>query len=95
MRPTEQTSLFDVPRATREDSRAKAAETAAQNRDLIMAAYSKHGRMTADEAGAKVGFGPLEARPRVSELHKAGRLKPVGRGKSALGNSAAIYEAVE
>jgi len=90
-----QPSLWDIPRQTRRAAKAKADETAARNRALLLAAYRAHGPMTSDQAGAMVGLGHIEARPRVSELHKKLRLlRPVGRGKSVFGNACAIYEVV-
>lgn len=91
---TTQLELLTPTVAARREAKVKADETAALNRERILAAYRQYGRMTADEAGAKVGLAPHEARPRVTQLNKAGKLRECGRGKSAFGNPAAILEAV-
>ncbi len=86
-----------LPTDAREAARDRRDKSHAEHRRLIIEAYRAYGPMTADDAGARVGLQPLQARPRVSELASArfgNQLRPTGRrGRSAYGNSAAILEA--
>ena len=90
-----QPSLWDIPRQTRRAAKATADETATRNRALLLAAYRAVGPMTADEAGLCCGLLHLQARPRVSQLAKAGLLEPTGDERpSSLGNPMTVYRAV-
>lgn len=98
--PSQQTAglaLFDslsTPLLTRRDAREAAQHTAAADRDRLLEAIRCAGKLTADDAGAACHMAPLSARPRVSELYAAGAIRPAGRGRSASGNPATLWEVV-
>lgn len=87
-------ALFTPAQASRETLAAHVDEHG-EHRRRLLEAFRVHGRMTADEAGERCGLTPFQARPRVTQLVKMGKLQPTGeRGVSALGNPAAILEVV-
>lgn len=87
-------SLWDVPAAVRRETKQRAEGVAAEHRARVLAAFRRLGRMTADHAGQAVGLGPLQVRPRVTELKQAGLIRPAGRGVNLSGNPATLFEAV-
>ena len=93
MTPLPDLPLFATPADTRREAHARARGKADQHRALILAAFRELAEATADQAGAHVGLGPLEARPRVSELRTMGQIEPTGkRAPSALGNSSVVWK---
>lgn len=86
--------LFATPALTRRIAREQALGVSARHRDELLAAIRQHGPQTADDAGALVGLGPLSARPRMTELHKEGRIVATGqRRPSATGHPSAVWRA--
>lgn len=84
-----------TPRETQRAAFAKAEATAENNRALLFAALKEHGPMTADETGHRVGLGPFEARPRMSQLHRRGLIEPTGDARpSDNGNPATVWRVV-
>lgn len=86
--------LFTDPALSRRIAREQALGVSARHRAELMDALEQYGPMTADEVGALVGLGPLQARPRISELARAMLIVPTGeRRPSALGNPSAVWRA--
>lgn len=87
--------LASTPERTRRRAREKTATNAERHRQLLLAAFLTHGPMTADEAAARCGLLPLQARPRCTQLAQAGLIRATGIERpSALGNPATVYQAV-
>lgn len=87
-------SARTTPNATRKLAQEQAEREGQKNRRLLLAAIKEHGPMTADEAGAKVGLGPLQARPRVSQLGTLGDLLDTGEKRpSSQGNPMTVWRA--
>lgn len=84
--------LFCDPALSRRIAREQALGVSAQHRAELLDALERYGPQTADDAGALVRLGPLQARPRITELAKAGLIEPTGeRRPSALGNPSAVW----
>lgn len=84
--------LFCDPALSRRIAREKIEGVSAKHRAELLAALKAHGPQTADDAGDLVGLGPLQARPRITELAKAGLIVATGRRRpSALGNPSAVW----
>lgn len=84
--------LFADPALTRRIAREEVLGVSARHRAELLAALRQYGPMTADEAGDRVGLGPLQARPRMTELSKEGAIVATGTIRpSALGNPSAVW----
>lgn len=56
----------------------------------------REGGMTADEVAERIGYKPLFVRPRMSELHKEGKIEKTGkRRKNASGLSATVWQVAQ
>ena len=99
----EQASLFDYPQAagfkenTTSREAAEAIEKhgrAARLRDDVAAYYRAGNKATADECAAALNENHLSLRPRVSELHARGFLKPTGERRASLagGRQSHVWE---
>lgn len=86
------TFTADTPRSASLEARPADSEAARHRADLLNL-FRSGLELTADEAGNRVGLGPLSARPRVSELaRKFGILEPTGdRRPSAEGNPSTVW----
>ena len=95
--------LFDFPMSagfkenTTSREAAEAIEKhgrAARLRDDVAAYYRAGHKATADECAAALNENPLSLRPRVSELHARGLLKPTGERRASLagGRQSHVWE---
>ena len=84
--------LFDTARATRREAHAAMRDRAPLLRSAVYASIVKDGKATADEVAARIGESVLAVRPRVTELHQAGKLFDTGeRRPNASGRSATVW----
>lgn len=61
-------------------------------RMMVLQDLTIYGSGTADEIADRLNASPLSIRPRVSELHKAGKVRDTGiRRKNASGKSASVW----
>lgn len=73
-------------------TKIEATGRAAKLRAVVIGAFELGFQGTADELAANVGESVLAIRPRVSELHKQGRLEPTGERRSnSSGASAHVW----
>lgn len=63
-------------------------------RECVLAALREHGPATADEVAERIGKSPFATRPRLSELHKLGRIVATGeRRRNRSGMTASVWAA--
>jgi hypothetical protein len=69
------------------------AGTAKTLREQVLCAFQQApGGLTADAVAGRLGKSILSVRPRVSELHRQGEIRPAGgRGKNDSGLSATVW----
>ena len=86
--------LFETPAETRREAQESLCERIERLRSAVLAALWD-GPATADELASRIGASVLATRPRVSELYRAGLVRPTGRRRpNDSGKNAAEWERV-
>lgn len=95
--------LFDYPntpgfkeRTTSLEAASAVSCKACTMRELVLAVLQRQPALTADEIAERLGVSVLSVRPRVSELHTAGKIAPTGeRRLNMSGMAARVWRLVE
>ena len=91
-RPYPDSPGFKTGSTSKEAAKAVAPGAGAVRERVFEAIAASGGGLTADEAAAIVGRKPAYVRPRVTELYRAGRIKPSGeRRRNSTRLSAAVW----